>query len=313
MEGHTILSHENFDVIPDAEIGRLVTAKGQTVTTANLNRMRTTLELKYGSMVTERVAAVASEPGAWEKWISTGEGKFQAGTVVGEIARPLFMFKMFAMSVPRRMLAQGQNLGPGRALMSYATYMAGLIVAGYLSQLANNLLKGKEAPKWIADDGSLNYSTLKASLDKSGGFGFYGNILFGQYERYGQSIADNVGGPLYGNVVKGLDLGRKSVLPTEKERTDAQAEGLRLQWWKFVEGNAPFANIFYIKPALDHAIFWNIREMISPGTLHKSERQAERQGDRWYMRPSEVAPLPFEERMKALGSRPEKAIESLNR
>jgi hypothetical protein len=98
-------------------------------------------------------------------------------------------------------------------------------------------------------------------------------------------------GPVYGKVSDAVTMAR-SVMPTEEE----QAE-VGFKRWKVAERNIPMANLFYIKPAMDHAWFWNMREMLSPGSLRRSERAAERRGERWRVRPSEIVPLPVGERL----------------
>jgi hypothetical protein len=57
---------------------------------------------------------------------------------------------------------------------------------------------------------------------------------------------------------------------------------------KFIKGNTPWINLFYIKPALDHLLFNNIQEMLDPGSLRRLEMEQRRKGTEYWMPPSEV-------------------------
>ena len=307
MAGYKLLSHEQFYLLPEKDIAALVEADGNKSSNAgNMRRKVNELERKYGTMVNERVSAAISEPGGPERWATTFGGT-KAGTLSGEAARSVMMYKSFLLSVTRRQFGQGGNLPAPRFMARTAATLATVLIAGYVSLTIKSLLSGKEPPKLVDDDGTLNWDTLKKAMDKSGYAGLYGSVLMQEYGRFGGGLADALAGPVFGKAEDLIDLG-KSFIPSENEPDAPWAKRE-----KIIERNIPGANIFYIKPALDHAIFWNIREMLQPGSLHRMERTAEGRGEEWYFKPSEIAPLPLDERMGEFGKMPKKALESITR
>ena len=315
LEGYKLLSHEQFYLLPEEDIAALVKADGNNPSNVgNMRRKVLELERKYGTMINERVSAAISEPGGPERWLTTGGGQ-KSGTFSGEVARSIGMYKGFLLSMTRRQYGQFTNLTPGeglrmpspRFMARTAATLATMLIAGYVSLTIQNLRKGMEAPRLFDDDGTLNTDTLKKAMDKSGYAGLYGSVLMQEYGRFGGGLADALAGPVFGKIEDAVDLG-KSFIPSEEEAASPWAAREKL-----IERNIPGANIFYIKPALDHAIFWNVREMLQPGSLHRTERSAEGRGESWYVKPSEIAPLTLGERMEELGKMPTKAVESLTR
>lgn len=300
LDGYTVLTHENFYTLPDADIAELVRLDGSDPSNVgNIRRKVNSLERKFGGMMNERIAAAASEPGGMEQWMRTGGT--QTGTWGGESRRALFMYKSFLLSVTRRQAGQFGQLSAGRFASRSAMTLAGVAIAGYVSLTVNNLLRGKEPPKLIDEDGTLNVDTLKKSIEKGGFFGLYGSVLMNDHDRFMGGVADSLAGPVFGKAFDAVE-GLRGLVPSE----DESSKGFN---FRNVERNIPFANVFYIKPVLDHAIFWNIREMLQPGSLHRSERSAEGRGEEWFVRPSQIAPLPFAERMEELGKMPQKVVE----
>ena len=55
------------------------------------------------------------------------------------------------------------------------------------------------------------------------------------------------------------------------------------------QGNTPFVNLFYTKPALDYLVFYQLQEMVNPGYLRRMERNVKRdQGQEFFLPPSQV-------------------------
>ena len=53
-------------------------------------------------------------------------------------------------------------------------------------------------------------------------------------------------------------------------------------------GNAPFINLWYTRAALDWMLLYHVREMMSPGTLRRTERKMKKEfGQEFLFPPSQ--------------------------
>lgn len=193
------------------------------------------------------------------------------GTIAGEALRFVMQFKGFPVAFTQRVLGRalyGQR-GQGwdkfaNALPHIGTLIAGLGVAGYASMVMKDLVKGYWPPRDPSDP-----KTWIASLQQGGGLGIYGDFLFGSANRFGSGLAETMAGPALGTVSDLLNIPLKA--------RDAMLKGDRPQVGadliNFAMGNTPFANLAYIKPALDFLILNSIREAVSPGTLRRQEKR----------------------------------------
>jgi hypothetical protein len=134
------------------------------------------------------------------------------------------------------------------------------------------MLKGR-APRDPTDP-----KTWAKAMQQGGGAGIYGDFLFGEFNRFGQSPTETLAGPAIGTAADAARLWAKGV------RGEADfGDALRL-----VQNNTPFLNLFYTRIALDYLILHDVQEYISPGTLARMERRAQReQGQTMLYRPSQ--------------------------
>jgi len=60
-------------------------------------------------------------------------------------------------------------------------------------------------------------------------------------------------------------------------------------WLKLFKSNLPYGNLFYVKPALDYLLWYQLQETINPGYLRRMERRIERENDQtFYIPPSSI-------------------------
>jgi hypothetical protein len=146
-------------------------------------------------------------------------------------------------------------------------------VFGYLAMSAKDIFKGKQ-PRDIT-----KRETILAALAQGGGLGIYGDFLFSNTSRFGGSLAETVAGAAAG---KASDLWR--LYEKARDGQDFKAEAV-----KFGIQNAPFINIFYIKPGFDYLITNHIQEQLNPGYLRRMERRMKQDfGQEFWLRPSSV-------------------------
>jgi hypothetical protein len=207
----------------------------------------------------------------------------QAGTPLGEALRLFFQFKSFGVAIFQRGLmreyhgyAHGKNGGRlgMENVQSLALMMAASTAFGYAAMSMKDMLRGKK-PKPID-----NHKTWMAAASQGGGFGIYGDFLFGESSRMGGGFLATLGGPTVG---KADDLFR--LWNGLKAGDDVAAQAFRT-----VVNNTPYNNLFYTRMAADYLFLYEIQESLNPGYLRRMERRVENeQGQQWWLRPSEVA------------------------
>jgi hypothetical protein len=120
---------------------------------------------------------------------------------------------------------------------------------------------------------------------KGGAMGLYGDFLFGQQSRFGQTALSGLLGPVFGLGEQALQLTQENFAQVMNgEDTNFGAEAT-----KFVKSNLPGANLWYAKAALDHMIFHQLQEFFSPGYLRKMQRRSQKEfGQAYYWEPGEA-------------------------
>lgn len=201
------------------------------------------------------------------------------GTIIGEAIRHIMQFKSFSYTFATRNIEPtigefrstyrdfkegkvGEDAFMRPAMMA-ANTIVGATILGYVAGAAKDLLSGKEARPVDRPE------TWLAAFIQGGGAGFYGDFLTAQYNRYGSSPIAALSGPNVGNIEQIL-----SIFGKLRDGVDAGASAMNL-----AVANTPFANVFYLRAALNYSILYNLQEAASPGYLDRmDERMREEQG-----------------------------------
>jgi hypothetical protein len=183
------------------------------------------------------------------------------GSVLGEITRFVAQFKSFPVAYTQRILGgrRWARNARGFDLPDFTHYIAAGLILGYASGAAKDIARGR-TPK---DPRKLE--TWFAAAAQGGGAGIYGDFLLSQYNRFGGGPIDTLAGPAIGAAGDVVKMGSR-VLHGD---IDVRGDSFRLML-----DNAPYINLFYTRAALDWAVFNHIREMLSPGTIQRSDRRA---------------------------------------
>ena len=199
--------------------------------------------------------------------------KFERGTLIGETARNLFLFKSFGVSVVLRQGAQILAMQPGTA----ARYAGGLIIgttlAGGLAMQLKSLAAGRD-PRPMEDD-----DFWYAAMLQGGGFGIFGDFLFAAENRAGGGFAQTLAGPIVDDA-QGLYNLATAEDPSKKLVKEAKG---------FVPGN----NLWYARTAFDRLIADQIDEAINPdfrNARKRLDRYAREQGTAYWWAPGDTAP-----------------------
>lgn len=227
----------------------------------SVDAVRRELEIQYRSFVADETNFGILETDARSRRTTTFG--LRSGTASGEVIRSLMQFKGFPIAFTQRVLGRavfgGMGNTTGERLMNGLPHMAGLLagmfVLGSISMTAKDALRG-----WGMRDWS-NGKTWAAAFLQSGGAGIYGDLLFGEASRFGQSAVATLGGPLVGTAENVYNLFSKAKTGDVKA-----AESFNL-----VLNNTPYINLWMIRPALDYLILNSLREAMSPGFLKRQE------------------------------------------
>jgi hypothetical protein len=244
---------------------------------------RNDLETRWRTYYSDQITHAIPHPGAAEQamWILGGGSK--PGTALGEAIRFIGQFKSFPITAVRKGMApqiynQGANtfvesLTKGKANYSgIVQLIVGTTIFGYMANTAKDFAKG------LTPQDPNNHETWVRAMASGGGLGLYGDFLFGEFNRYGQSPIATLSGPTLSNVEDMLRLYSKLKDQDESAKNSAI---------KIVKNNLPFANMFYTKAALDYMIMFELQESINPGYLSRMEQSImERTGQSFYIPPS---------------------------
>lgn len=251
----------NSTMLTPTAIGRL-TDDALGATGAAAARMRNELVSKTLGMILSEESYAIVTPGVRERAFMIGGLK--KGTPAGELARSVWLFKSFPVAVIAKhwMRGWGRPTAGGRAAY-LASYFVGSTVLGAVALQFKDVAKGRE-PREM--DTRAFWS---AAFLQGGGAGIFGDFLFSDQSRFGRSVVETAVGPIGSLVGDVYDLTLGNMHEAARgEPTDAGAEALR-----FVQANTPGMSLWYARTALDHLIFHELQEYMSPGYLARMKRR----------------------------------------
>ena len=250
---------------------------------------------KYLSMIQDESFMASLEPDLATR-TSASRGA-QRGTLSGEFWRSLMLFKSFPFAMITRHFSRGRAIynavssgtqsrlmGAAAASAYGATVITATTVFGALSLQAANLLAGRD----LQDPTQARF--WGNAMMKGGGLGVFGDMLyngvFGE-NRYGSPNVISFLGPIAGSAFDTWDVAMAMLDRSLYDKdTKWEQKALRL-----VRGNTPFMNVWYAKMALDHAVFNDLNEMLSPGYLRRQRQKSMRSyGQGYWWRQDRMLP-----------------------
>lgn len=196
------------------------------------------------------------------------------GTLAGELVRLIMQAKSYPIAFSQRTIGRavfGNRKGAGMLEVSrnIGSLTAGLMLAGYLSMVAKDTLKGYWPPRDPTDP-----ATILAALQQGGGAGIYGDYLFSQKSRFGTDVLGTAAGPTLGDIGNLVQLGLQARdYAIGKATNDPNAKFSGSSAFTTLLGNVPYANLFYLRPALDYLFLSSLREALKPGYLRSISQQ----------------------------------------
>lgn len=280
IEGRTYITPDALRELDDSVFKAY--RSNENLTEGQMRRTRAELEQRLQAFFVDQVDYSVIQPDAGTRaMVNLGTNR---GTIPGEVLRTIMQFKSFPIAVMQKTIGReiyGRgSKGVGDILSNpggHTQELAGLahIIAmgtlfGYGAMVAKDLLKGREPrdPKQM--------KTWMAAAVQGGGFGLYGDFLFGDYSRFGKSFVVSMLGPTASSIDDGVKLYgkiRDSAFSLDgDEAADAAATAFRT-----TINHLPFANLFYTRIALDYLILYDIQEAMNPGSLSRMEQRTQKE------------------------------------
>jgi hypothetical protein len=289
----SVLTPEAIQNITDAELEDAhVIAQGADPREAAAARRNAIVKL-LGAVNTESEFAIVT-PGWRERALFYGGLAGQRGTVPGEIWRSVLQFKSFPWAFfQRSMDAVANQDTPGSKAALTAYIVMSTTLAGAMTMQAKEMLAGKDPRKMMDENW---YKFWASAFIYGGALGFYGDFLYSVNQtRYGSGPIEALAGPTMGPL---LELALVQPLTAAKKALEGKETRLGAQTLQDLKGYVPGGNAWYAKAALDHLIWQQALEALSPGYLGSIRRRTQKEYDqRWWWDLGE--PLP--ERAPALG------------
>jgi hypothetical protein len=298
-DGRDYLTADGIGDIPAERIGAYLTEQGRKVSDSAIRETRDGLDRSLRAYVNDRVSYAVLEPDARTRSI-LNQGT-RPGTMMGDLNRFLTQFKSFPAAYMQKTLGRelyGHGYAPtplGEGYRGSKDLIAALrngngewpgllqlvlwtTAFGYLSMASKDLVKGREPRP--ADDPK----TWIAAMVQGGGFGIFGDFLFGEASRFGNKPLETLAGPTLGTAASVIDLWSKV-----RSGDDAASSAMRL-----AQNNTPFLNLFYTRIAMDHLFLYSVQEALNPGSLRRTEQRIQKEnGQQFLIRPSQSYSDPF--------------------
>lgn len=288
-DGRNYILPSEMHNLPDDAVAHLVDGDDA----AAHDRARQDLATKLQTYVSDQVREGMTEPTAAGRAMATLGTK--PGTAAGELVRFIQQFRQYTITYLTRTLGreflrggegnvsggiggflQGAKQGadyPGLAML-----IAGTTALGYVSMQTKSILAGK-TPRTPTDTAGIA-AMIAASMEQGGGAGIFGDFLFSQSSRFGQSALDTFLGPTFGTLSDANDLFQAIIGRGTDKATGQKEKGhLGLQAMNFIKNDVPLGlayppasllNTFYGKAAMQYLVYGRLQELLGgPGYMQR--------------------------------------------
>ena len=212
-------------------------------------------------------------------------GAMRPGDPRYEAMRLLTQFKIWPVAAANQILGREIHMALNA---KDAAWGIGLTIAlstlgGYSRMAVNDLALGN-----VPRD-PRNPETLLAGLAQGGGLGIFGDLVFGEVNRLGASGISAAAGPafadadtlvrIYGRWRTNMRLGRPSDFWPDLAR--------------FGIGHVPFANLVFVKGALDYLLWYHLLEAAKPGWWQRTNQRMQVEQGRTMAGYTPGGPIPW--------------------
>lgn len=237
-----------------------------------------------GAVNTESDFAIVT-PGWRER--AQFHGDTQRGTVKGEVWRSVLQFKSFPWAFFQRSMDAVANMdGPSSKAAMSAYLIASTTIAGAMIIQTREMLAGKDPRKMMDDNW---YKFWGSAFLQGGALGIYGDFFYGANQtRYGSGPIEALAGPTLGPL---LEIGLVAPLGAIKKQMEGKESHFLANEFRNLKGFVPGGNAWFAKAALDHLIWQQAMEAMSPGYLNSMRKRTAKEYDQdWWWSPGELTP-----------------------
>lgn len=264
----------------ERDIERWHKERGLAYTKEAGERFRGECEEKFRCYFRDRLGYAVLEPDA--KTRATVYQGLKPGTVAGEVLRCVMQFKSFSAvfmqrTMGRELFGRGADSLKDGLLGQFVksrygdrNHLAEMFVMTTLFGLGSMTVKQLLAGKTPRDPS--DYKTWIAAAAQGGGLGIFGDYLFGEASRMGDSFLSSVAGPVMGSASSLMRLYYDA-----KEGVDTRSNAFR-----FIFNHLPGNNLFWLRAALDHLVCFNVYEKINPGYLRRMQRRVRKENNQTF-------------------------------
>jgi hypothetical protein len=283
-DGRKYVFTEMVDDIPDASLDRVVAKRTGRLEVTNEMRQqfRDDLKTRIAAYYTDSADAAVPTPDARERAIMN-QG-LERGTPAGEAIRMLSQFKSFPITFVTKGLYRqfyGKQAQGKSGALGLVQLITGMTAMGYVSNATKDILKGREPREVFTEDRALK--GLAEAMTAGGGLGIYGDFLFGEYSRYGQSFTQTLAGPTFGMIDDIAAIYSTAFINGDFGKAGEMAvnDAFRM---------VPGQNLFWAKFGIDYLMLYGISEASNPGYTKRLERRMEKEyGSEFFLPPSKFA------------------------
>lgn len=228
-----------------------------------------------------------NEPRLLTRAITTGAvfGEAKQGSLLRLMAANVFFAKSFPITIILNHTLPALRAASTGRLGHLAAIAAGGTVMGALAIQLREISKGKN-PRQDTDDPKF---WMAAAL-QGGGMGLFGDFLFQDYNRFGQSIGGTLAGPVVGTAQSLLKAGDLYGLAEGDWSPNEFASDV----FKVGSKEIPGINLWYSRLAIERLFLDQVEGMIDPkyqARMHRLERKAQKEyGQKYWWRPGEALP-----------------------
>ena len=221
---------------------------------------------KYGAMLAEEADTAMLSPGVREQAII--HQSTRPGTLWGEFARSMMLFKTFSIAMLTRALPRIFESGVGNNQASIAAqWIIGMMIGSAFTIQSKSIVSGKD-PRDMTEP-----AFWAAALLQSGGMGIFGDFAFNDVNRFGGSLASTIGGPVVGFA----DDLRKLTVGNIAQAAEGKDTHMAAETIQFAKNYTPLMNLWYTRLALDHLLFFHVQEAANPGYLRRMKSRSEKE------------------------------------
>jgi hypothetical protein len=226
------------------------------------NEARRTLEMDLLGYVADEMDYAIPAVGMRERrFLHQGE---RPGTAAGEVLRYLSQLKGYPAAYTLRILGRAVNapmhLSLDQKILWAAPHLgslvAGMTVTGFISTVVSEAALGIWPPR-----NPFSWDTIKLAIQRGGGLGILGDYVLGQTNTYNHPAAFGYVGPAVGTAADIIDL---AVKMRDGDKFAGEA-------FTTLVNNTPYANLFWLRPALDILAINALHESVSPGYLARQQ------------------------------------------